>query len=395
MRVHAMGFVCVTAMQLGACAELNRGPDPIMTPMGGVAITDVTGGPDVITDFVRAELAAREPAETDIQVREMLRTGLDLVRFSCNAFLDGGVSTQRLTIFFRDVVATTGGFATALLTANGASRSNIGAVGVGTAVTYAGLDVHARNFLFGADSVREVKRLTLRVLDTHRAATDALLKVSYADGVWEILYAQDQCSPQAITDSVKKAIASGDVAPLAKVDAQSLQDEIVRGEIGGRLGTTAVSLDQLGGLYWLLNYGTRNGTTDAVVIRDLLRGLPRAPQGPVNATEGLVSDSILMGEIDRLLKRLSPAMRSQLDRAINQSRNQTVVVIPPAPPVQPDPAPRTVPPVTLEPLPQAPAVPPPPVVQAAPSQPLMQTPRPSFAAPLGAPTRAEVGVVDR
>jgi hypothetical protein len=150
---------------------------------------------------------------TSVRSRRMAFEGVHLADSYCALFFAYGSDNQKWLLVSKDIVAALGTIATgAVALASPHNATAAGAIALGTAALYSGVDVYTRNFLFNTDNIESVRVMTMNALSAH--ATKALpendTSIWTFSGAAEVINEhQSICSPASIRSLVLEAIKGG------------------------------------------------------------------------------------------------------------------------------------------------------------------------------------------
>jgi len=165
--------------------------------------------------IVKGELppAASSSDQISVRARRMAFEGMHLADSYCALFFVYGSDNQKWLLVSKDLVAALGTIATgAVALASPHNATAAGAIALGTAALYNGVDIYTRNFLFNTDNIEAVRVMIMGALATH--ATKALPETdtsiwTFAGAAQVINEHQAICLPASIRSLVLVAIKGG------------------------------------------------------------------------------------------------------------------------------------------------------------------------------------------
>jgi hypothetical protein len=200
------------AICLAGCSETYRGPDPIVTARGTVAIDGTSSGLTRLF-FQSAEGSYAAPGDSAL-ARQMLSDGFALIYSNCNDYFRDAGRTQQRLLFARDLLGTIGTLATGVIAVAHASKDATAIAALVTSTGYSVTDDIAKDFLFSADNIESVRDLTLRALQADQAnvlSPGSSQNFSYQTAVMYLEDDQNFCTLRKIAELVKEAVTN---APL-------------------------------------------------------------------------------------------------------------------------------------------------------------------------------------
>lgn len=209
------------AINLGACSETFRGPDPIISSEG-VAPTDASSGGLVRLFFNSANTSYSSPADPTL-ARQMLSDGFALIYADCNEYFGVAGRTQQKLIFGRDLLGTFGTLVTGIIALAHASKDATAIAALVTATGYSVTDDISKDFLFAADNIDSIRELTLRAIQADQASVLAHNPVFNYNTV--VLYIEDDqnyCTLRKIAELVKEAAKNAPVGEAAAAPPANL-----------------------------------------------------------------------------------------------------------------------------------------------------------------------------
>lgn len=305
-----------------ACAGLGGCASPTLTlgTDGPVRKSVETG---IVKTFYDAESSART-SPSDENAQKMLSQGFRLVYANCDEFFNTAGKHQQWIFVARDVVGAVGTIGTSMLALHDGSKMAVSNLALATGVTYSGLDIYTKNFLFSAENIASVRELITKALAEHERGVMALAQFSYESATMHILDNQHICTPAAILSYARDAIKNGRIQSYVSGDTPALQqmaDAEVLLRIGSKLNPPgAVTVDQAGALWWLLR--DFSSDDDKKKIRDLLADLTAAAQ-PIGQDGKVVATWTYGKEVGEQLDKLSAATKAKFAAAIQQAREAT------------------------------------------------------------------------
>ena len=219
-------------------------------------------------------------------MHDLLSRGFAFNYASCMQFFDARGTQQQWLAFTQDMVATFGPIGTGLLSLNNASQQSVEALAIGTAATYASIDVVTRQFLFGAENVTAVKELIGNALVKHSEKVASVVneadapELSFEVALISVLDNQAICLPRNVARFAKEAIAKGKVTAATTLgDFPATQDQIALQRAGTTLGMLRpLDLKEAKDLIWFFEF-----TRAEAVPQDLIDQLSKLTGGPYNA----------------------------------------------------------------------------------------------------------------
>lgn len=321
----AIFLICVA---LAACST-TQGPASTVGPNGpsrqdakmGLAKSFVVSEGKSFADQPNADLA-----------ESMLVDGFALVYSNCSEFFSSAGETQKWVIVARDTVGAIGTLGTSVLALHNGSKNAVANLALITGMSFSGLDIYTKNFLFAAENVDSVRTLVTNALTAHKIAVLSLTPFTYQSATLQILDNQDICTPAAISALARAAIKKGDVAAAITGlgDGQGLKqlgDQAVLQSVGSLLNPPGpVTSDQAGGLWWLL----RDFSTDAQkskVIAPKLADLPAASQ-PFDSSGAYQTGWKYADAVGQALDKLSSETKDSFRIAIGAAKAAAVAPVP-------------------------------------------------------------------
>lgn len=276
--ITRVALAAVLALSLQGCLT-TKGPDPVLSRRGPQQQGDVAG---LANRFKTHETAARTAiggsGESNAS-RSMMRSGVALVRASCDDYFREAGHTQRGVNVGRQLIATTSAIASTVLLGEDGNENIVQYLGIATSGSYAVIDTYTENFLFSAANISSVRTLVMSALDVHRAAISEA-DVNYEIASQMIMDHQAICMPQNIADLVRQAITAGRVVAVPNTSRTALENSTdlaslrsLRSALGG-IG--ALSNDEAGALWWLINGEVTTATLNGP-IKSALGALPDGP----------------------------------------------------------------------------------------------------------------------
>lgn len=203
-------FAAALALPLSACAGI-QGPPQVINQRG--VLPQPVGG-TWEERFVAAANKAFLPGSAEGEQKAFLRSGTMLVYTRCGDFFQRMGRNQGRSRVTRDYIAPVVALLTGIVTLHdfgGDSDSEqniIEALTLGSNFATAGLDIHDRHFLFGADNIDSVREMTLNSLSKHRVAVMERDLDSLDDAVEHLVDNQTICTPPHILRLARQAIAN-------------------------------------------------------------------------------------------------------------------------------------------------------------------------------------------
>jgi hypothetical protein len=209
-RLTRSGVLIALAINVCACSETFRGPDPIITAEGPAPINANSAG--LVRLFFNAATVSYGSAGDPVLARQMLSDGFALIYADCSEYFRVAGRTQQRLIFGRDLLGTFGTLATGVIALAHASKDATAIAALVTATGYSVMDDIAKDFLFSADNIDSVRDITLRAIQAHQASVLAHNTVFNYDTV--VLYLeddQDYCTLRRIAALVRDAAKNAKV----------------------------------------------------------------------------------------------------------------------------------------------------------------------------------------
>jgi hypothetical protein len=203
-------FAAVLALPLSACTGI-QGPPPVISRTG--VLPQPLGG-TWEERFVTAAKAAFASGSTEADQKVFLRTGTMLVYTRCGDFFQRMGRNQGRSRVARDYVAPVVALLTGIVTLHDfggdsdTEQNILEALTLGSNFATAGLDIHDRHFLFGADNIDSVREMTLNSLSKHRVAVMERDLDTVDDAVEHLVDNQTICTPPHILRLARQAIAN-------------------------------------------------------------------------------------------------------------------------------------------------------------------------------------------
>ena len=226
--------------------------------------------------FVESEALSRGDLPNSDKAQTMLKDGFALIYNNCNEFFYSAGKTQQWLVVSRDAVGAVGTLATSVLALHNASNNAVANLALVTGMTFSGIDIYTKNFLFASENVDAVRTLVVNALVVHQRGVASVAPFTYQAATVHLLDNQNICTPAAITTLVRQAIKKGDVQPHVTTGADQhlsdLGDIAVLQRIGELLNDpSAITPDQAGGLWWLFegSPSTEQRSTIAKILGDL------------------------------------------------------------------------------------------------------------------------------
>lgn len=305
------------AVLIAACST-TQGPSPTLDKDGPVVSDNTKNG--LTGRFATSEGLSRAKQTEDALARQMLEDGFALIYANCDLFFTSAGQTQRWLMVTRDTVGAVGTLAASVMALHDASNNAVANVALATGLTFAGLDIYTKNFLFAAENIDAVRELTTHALNVHSEAVRDQSPLTYASVSVHLLDNQNICTPASILALVRQAIKKGDVQPT--VDSHFSQplatrtDQAVLAELGALLNPPGtLSGDQAGALWWL--YMEPTTSTQKKTIAGLLGDLPDAGN-PFDSNQDYKSGWTHEAAVRRALNKFSPATKVAFADSIKQ-----------------------------------------------------------------------------
>jgi hypothetical protein len=270
--------------------------------------------------FATSEAASHEAQSDDPLARQMLEDGFALIYANCDLFFSSAGQTQRWLMVTRDSVGAVGTLAASVMALHGASNNAVANVALATGLTFSGLDIYTKNFLFAADNIDAVRELTTHALNVHSGAAREQTPLTYASVSVHLLDNQNICTPASILALVRQAIKKGDVKPTVESTYEqplaARADEAALVELGALLNPPGMlSVDQAGALWWL--YMTPTTAAQKKQIAGLLSDLPTTGN-PFDANQVYQAGWTKEAQVRQALNRFSPATKTAFANTIKK-----------------------------------------------------------------------------
>lgn len=216
-RLTHSGALIALAMNLCACSETFRGPDPIITAEGPAPIDANSAG--LVRLFFNSATQSFSSVGDPVLAQQMLSDGFALIYADCSEYFRVAGRTQQRLLFGRDLLGSFGTLATGVIALAHASKDATAIAALVTATGYSVMDDIAKDFLFSAENVDSVRDITLRAIQANQASV--LLHNSVFNYNTVVLYLednQDYCTLRRIAALVKDAAKNakvGEAVPAA------------------------------------------------------------------------------------------------------------------------------------------------------------------------------------
>ena len=159
-------------------------------------------------------------ADVSRNARQAAIDGMSVASNNCHAFFDNLGVSQKWLWFGKDTIAAAGAVATgAILLASPANATAGAVVALASSTSYASVDIYARNFLFGAENIDQVRTLVINAMAEHRKVVLTPVADPKTEKPWSfpdvIDVVQDHqllCRPARIKLMVLDAVKKGTVA---------------------------------------------------------------------------------------------------------------------------------------------------------------------------------------
>lgn len=209
-RLTHCGALIALAVNVCACSETFRGPEPIITAEGPAPIDANSAG--LVRLFFNSATASYSSAGDPVLARQMLSDGFALIYANCSEYFRVAGRTQQRLLFGRDLLGTFGTLATGVVALAHASKDATAIAALVTATGYSVMDDIAKDFLFSADNIDSVRDITLRAIQANQASV--LFHNSVFNYNTVVLYLednQDYCTLRRIAALVKDAAKNAKV----------------------------------------------------------------------------------------------------------------------------------------------------------------------------------------
>lgn len=305
------------ALLLAACAT-TQGPSPTLDRDGPLVADATKSG--LTGRFATSESASRQAQSDDLIAHQMLEDGFALIYANCDLFFTSAGQTQRWLMVTRDTVGAVGTLAASVMALHGASNNAVANVALATGLTFSGLDIYTKNFLFAAENIDAVRELTTHALNVHSDAVREQSPLTYASTSVHLLDNQNICTPASILALVRQAIKKGDVKPTVDLTYEqplaARADESALAELGTLLNPPGtLSVDQAGALWWL--YMTPTTAAQKKQIAGLLSDLPTTGN-PFDTNQVYQAGWTKEAQVRQALSRFSPATKSAFASTIKK-----------------------------------------------------------------------------
>ena len=147
---------------------------------------------------------------------DMLQGGATLVKVRCNDYFAAKGTSQEKARLTRSLIAPvsalfTSVFAVVNFSSEKRESDYLALLAAGSTFANAGLKIYEEQFLFNADNINSVRGLTMRALDTHRAAILAASPLTFDTAIRQLTDHEMICTPASILDLTRSAIDTGTV----------------------------------------------------------------------------------------------------------------------------------------------------------------------------------------
>ncbi|MEO4049033.1 hypothetical protein AAFN46_18350 [Pseudomonas sp. CAU 1711] len=312
------------AILLSACTT-TQGPSPTLNKDGPLEADTTKSG--LTGRFAISEAASHNDETDDGHARQMLEDGFALIYANCDLYFASAGQTQRWLMVTRDTVGAVGTLAASVMALHDASNNAVANVALATGITFSGLDIYTKNFLFAAENIDAVRELTTHALNVHSEAVREQTPLTYATASVHLLDNQNICTPASIMALVRQAIKKGDVIPMQDRSYEqplaARADEAALAELGALLNPPGMlSVDQAGALWWL--YMTPTTDVQKMEIARLLSDLP-STGNPFDSTPAYKAGWEKEAKVRQALSRFSPATKSAFTSAIKKHEEDTKI----------------------------------------------------------------------
>ncbi|WLG66265.1 hypothetical protein [Pseudomonas brassicacearum] len=309
------------ALLLSACAT-TQGPSSTLNKDGPLVADKTKSG--LTGRFATSEYASRHAQADDLLAHQMLEDGYALIYANCDLFFASAGQTQRWLMVTRDTVGAVGTMAASVMALHDVSNNAVANVALATGLTFSGLDIYTKNFLFAAENIDAVRELTTHALNVHINAVGEQTPLTYASTSVHLLDNQNICTPASILALVRQAIKKGDVEPTVdRTYEQPLAaraDEAALAELGALLNPPgSLSVDQAGALWWL--YMTPTSAAQKKQIAGLLNDLP-ATGNPFDTNQDYQAGWAKEAQVRQALSRFSPTTKSAFASTIKKGEEE-------------------------------------------------------------------------
>jgi hypothetical protein len=315
IRTGGLGFL----LALAACTGTS-GPTSLITP-GGVPVAK--GGSqtcpvsNTTTDInIQFQYATCQSvgASTDAgKARTMLTTGFALAQLRCDDFFWAKSRNQGIAKTARSTITPLVTLITGVLALQDFStnpdkgKDYLQYLALGSAAATATINIYEEHFLFGAENVDAVRKLTMDALSEHRTAVLRSDPREFQSVLMHLVDHQAICRPVRILSLTRDAIKAGHVEPSRNSITQStadVQDAAALVALGAAFNRVPVSPDEAGYLWWLYGSDINSQASAQDELRVIHERFKDWPTNPVILT-GTTYSVALQPDPNMLRSRLS------------------------------------------------------------------------------------------
>lgn len=207
-----------SALILSGCTSW-RGPGPIYGPTG-VSVSTTPPLDSNLGDLRSRFVAAAKDAESvpsKANLQNFMMRGFTLTYANCDSYFQMMGRHQRRARVFRDSISPVTALITGLIPlinfdGEKGAENALKYLALGSAFTTSTLAIYDEHFLFGAENIDSVQKLTMRALVEHMSsARKSVEDQNFEQAVIHILDNYAVCTPQRILSMSRQAIANGNV----------------------------------------------------------------------------------------------------------------------------------------------------------------------------------------
>lgn len=167
-------------------------------------------------NFSRLVCRSLADGSNSTKAADMLQGGVTLVKVRCNDYFATKGTSQEKARLTRSLIAPVSALITsvfAVINFSSEKRESdyLALLAAGSTFANAGLKIYEEQFLFNADNINSVRGLTMRALDTHRAAILAASPLTFDTAIRQLTDHEMICTPASILDLTRSAIDTGTV----------------------------------------------------------------------------------------------------------------------------------------------------------------------------------------
>jgi len=206
--------ISVSLAMLGACSGIEP-PPSIITPRGlpeRIISGKLREGPDILPQYFRNDFTAAAQYRTEEHIREMIHSGTMMVHSNCKYYFSEKGTGQQRSRVMRGGLAPVSAVLTGAIGLINMSTSErealLQVLSLGSTAGAAGLNIYEQHFLFDADNIAEVEKLTLKAIRTHGDLALKQKELTFQDGVMHLMDIQSICTPAHILTLVRASIGN-------------------------------------------------------------------------------------------------------------------------------------------------------------------------------------------